>query len=331
MLKGEEINKQVENIYSFTKDKYGENNILGVFVVGNANYNLAEDISELSYLLLTLPTLEQLCFEETNMFFEDILGNTIEVVDLPLLYTYSLKQNQLVMQILITEYFKINPLYKEYFLNEIKPLGDELFVLDKKTGLATAIEDLQYSLTDNNNLEAARLDLTIDNYINGVPLEQCVRIKNTVLLNYLMDIKHQKQEIDIESLMLRITRYKNYVQDLPSMDNNLRYEECKKLLKQKIVTLIGRAIQNDKNNTDTFLNMFTSREKEALKAIIEHLDDGKGNISLKKIIDECNISRPVFMNVINKIKNAGAAEVINQGAKGTYFNILNPKLFNIEI
>ena len=37
------------------------------------------------------------------------------------------------------------------------------------------------------------------------------------------------------------------------------------------------------------------------------------------------------MNVINKIKNAGAAEVINQGAKGTYFNILNPKLFNIEI
>ena len=38
-----------------------------------------------------------------------------------------------------------------------------------------------------------------------------------------------------------------------------------------------------------------------------------------------------FMNVINKIKNAGAAEVINQGAKGTYFNILNPKLFNIEI
>ena len=27
-------------------------------MVGNANYNLAEDISELSYLLLTLPTLE---------------------------------------------------------------------------------------------------------------------------------------------------------------------------------------------------------------------------------------------------------------------------------
>ena len=91
MLKGEEINKQLNNIYSFTEDKYGENNILGVFVVGNANYNLAEDISELSYLLLTLPTLEQLCFEETNMFFEDILGNTIEVVDLPLLYTYTLK------------------------------------------------------------------------------------------------------------------------------------------------------------------------------------------------------------------------------------------------
>lgn len=28
MLKGEEINKQLNNIYSFTKDKYGENNIL---------------------------------------------------------------------------------------------------------------------------------------------------------------------------------------------------------------------------------------------------------------------------------------------------------------
>ena len=68
-------------------------------------------------------------------------------------------------------------------------------------------------------------------------------------------------------------------------------------------------------NTE-FENLLTQTENQALKFILSHLKDGiEGNISISQLTNESSISRPVFKNVIQKMKNNAIAEIENQGVK----------------
>lgn len=62
-------------------------------------------------------------------------------------------------------------------------------------------------------------------------------------------------------------------------------------------------------------------EQEALSKIKEKFMDS-GNISVVKLIQETNISRPIWTSLMNKMKEHGFAEVESQGVKGTYIKFL---------
>ena len=62
-------------------------------------------------------------------------------------------------------------------------------------------------------------------------------------------------------------------------------------------------------------------EQEALSKIKEKFIDS-GNISVVKLIQETNISRPIWTSLMNKMKEHGFAKVENQGVKGTYIKFL---------
>ena len=52
----------------------------------------------------------------------------------------------------------------------------------------------------------------------------------------------------------------------------------------------------------------------------------EGNITISKIVNQTGISRPVFNNLIVKLKEDKVAEITNQGAKGAKIKFTNQDL-----
>lgn len=77
----------------------------------------------------------------------------------------------------------------------------------------------------------------------------------------------------------------------------------------------------DTDALKSFKDAMTSREYLALAAIIEEIYQ-EGNISVVKMVQKAGVSRPVFDNLLAKLKNHNIAEVANQGVKGTHIKFL---------
>ena len=67
-----------------------------------------------------------------------------------------------------------------------------------------------------------------------------------------------------------------------------------------------------------FLSSLTDNEKIAYQAIQEQISSLNGYISVVKMIQKTNLSRPVFTNLLQKMEKFGIAQIKNCGVKGTY-------------
>ena len=63
------------------------------------------------------------------------------------------------------------------------------------------------------------------------------------------------------------------------------------------------------------------------RSTLSKLENGEGTISISKLLEESDISRPVFKSTLNKIEKYYIAEVTNMGVKGTNIKLLT----NIDI
>lgn len=71
---------------------------------------------------------------------------------------------------------------------------------------------------------------------------------------------------------------------------------------------------------EDFYKALTDNEKTAFIAIRETIGLS-GNISIVKMIQKTNLSRPVWTSLLAKMEKFGIAQVKNQGVKGTYIEI----------
>ena len=71
---------------------------------------------------------------------------------------------------------------------------------------------------------------------------------------------------------------------------------------------------------EDFYKALTDNEKTAFLAIREEIGLS-GNISIVKMIQKTNLSRPVWNSLLTKMEKFGIAQVKNQGVKGTYIEI----------
>ena len=71
---------------------------------------------------------------------------------------------------------------------------------------------------------------------------------------------------------------------------------------------------------EDFYKALTDNEKTAFLAIREEIGLS-GNISIVKMIQKTNLSRPVWNSLLIKMEKFGIAQIKNQGAKGTYIEI----------
>ena len=71
---------------------------------------------------------------------------------------------------------------------------------------------------------------------------------------------------------------------------------------------------------EDFYKALTDNEKIAFLAIREEIGLS-GNISIVKMIQKTNLSRPVWNSLLQKMEKFGIAQIKNQGTKGSHIEI----------
>lgn len=110
-----EVQNQVENHYE--KLVGLGYNVVGVFLYGSQNYELDYEKSDVDTKAIVLPTLEDIVLNRQPVSTTIDMGNNClcDVKDIRKMFECFKKQNINFIELLFTQYYKLNPIYKSLY------------------------------------------------------------------------------------------------------------------------------------------------------------------------------------------------------------------------
>ena len=176
----------------------------------------------------------------------------------------------------------------------------------------------------NNLFNACRLRIACQLYLEGASCENCINLKKDYHIHYLWQILNQEITPNIQEIkqdLIDCLKESEELQENPS---------CEDLIKNGCIEIMKVAMTDMFQQKD-FMNILTDVEKNALDIILDNLNDGyQGNISILQLTTSSGISRSVFKNLLQKMKDNLVAEIENQGTKGTYIKIIDGTLLQLK-
>ena len=318
--------------YKHLKKIYNEDKILGVFTYGKVNYGFAEDTNDMSVKMIYLPGFEELCYltEPINTTVE-YNNHFIKVIDIRLVLQDMLQQEPITMETFFSDYYIITPKFEKVFMDNIYTNREVIFHCNKRHLIQNLIKNAKQMLQEykeSNDLdllfEVCRIRIFCFLYLSGAACENCINLKKDFHIKYLWAIKHG----DIEPDIIEIEQdFEDMLEQVETSKTN--HSACEELSRTGVVEIMKIAMTITIKEDD-FLKMLTDTEKSALKLIVESLDNGEGNISITQLTQSSNISRPVFKNILQKLKDMQIAEVNNMGVKGMYIKIIDGTFLTID-
>lgn len=302
---------------------------IGIFGAGMVNYGFAKAIADIDAIAVYIPTYEEICTKVSciNKVIKTNMGNLIKIIDIRYFYEIAINQSAEVLEVLFTDYYIVDDKYKEPF----KILRDNREkILRYNEGqrinyaVNTALANYHKWLVDKDNkkaFEIARLYYATHSYIKGNKCEDCIKNTNEDIYNILDNILDGfYDEEEIKNIYDKLIIYsKEAFENINKTD-----EEAEKIFRKCIFDMVNIGIK-ETVNIDVFLTKLTKAEIAAMRAIFAEVA-AEGNITISKIVNQTGISRPVFNNLIVKLKEDKVAEITNQGAKGTKIKFTNQDL-----
>ena len=333
VITDEQINAVLNEQMSYLKDVYEEKQCLGLFTYGKVNYGFAENLSDIETVLCYVPSFEELCttiYPLKIKYITDDKDRKIKICDIRLLYELAIYQENIIMEAIFSKYYIINPRYRGIFDKYIFNNIEDIFNNNKKFILKNSIYKGLNTLNkyqENGNLkdlfEACRLRISCELYMSGVPYEDCINLKKDYHTNYLLQILNGNLYPDIEEIK------NDFHKLLDESENFLEDSEYSESIKIPIMELMKVALINMIQINQDFLSMLTKTEEQAFDIILKNLNsDYEGNISISHLLEQTNISRPVFKNVLQKMKDSLVAEVSNRGVKGMHVKIVDGNILS---
>ena len=310
----EKLNKYYKDLIK----QYGKNRILGLFTIGNINYNLQENENDYKILCIYLPTFEELCLNS------DILCENIDehlyIKDIRYFFNSVEDTNSYALETLFSKYSFIAARYKNLFnkyLYENREYISRYNPAERVERCINRVNQLLQVNSNDNLAEIYRLYISASKYADYKPSSECYYIDSPVVIDFIKRIRKGEILIDIESIQEDFQKIYDRVKGSAI---NL---EAIKLVKKGILEIMNLAINTD-IDIDTFKKSLTEKEKEAFEIIEKELVDGEGYIKVTQLTYATNISRPVFTNLFQKITQSNIGEITPAGVKGT-------KIFLYEI
>lgn len=312
--------------------------ILGIFAYGSMNYGFWDrEHSDVDSKLIIVPSFEDICLNSEWLSKELHLEDEhIEVKDIRELRNMFLKQNINFIEILYTEYFILNPKYKELWKTYFVDNREAISHYDRDQTLKSISNQLIHILkqkpSDNKKLHNAhRLYYFLENYLNNKVYLECIHPEGESY-EFLRDLKFglNKLSQNEKDKLASAAELKQKVKDLiamyPELDSPLK-ERAMTTLNNGVMEIIKLSLQDPESEVtkEQFFKQLTNAEQKAYYSIVKEIG-AEGNITISKLVEKNSISRPVYNNLIIKMKECGIAAIVNQGMKGTNIKILQPEL-----
>lgn len=297
---------------------------MGIFVIGKVNYGFAQTIDDIEMVCCYIPTFEELCLNTYRFRYGECFDG-VRMTDFRYIYNLLLEQDRIIMEATFSEYMIINDIYKSSFEKYILMNKEILFHYNNEKRIYNATERAlqiinKYRTVFNQNeiktddlFEICRIRIACELLLSGTSVENCINFKKDYHINYLNQILNKEIILDLEELEKDLYELREKAEGCVSN------EDTKDLMHELIFNLYTIGLTKKRE----FIKILTKTEQEAFEIIKSKLDNGSGYISISQLTENSSISRPVFKNVIQKMKDSKVAEVENKGVKGTYINIID--------
>jgi predicted nucleotidyltransferase len=335
----QQILKRLQKHLNFSEQYFNKDRILGIFLYGSQNYGLDTEKSDVDSILILLPSFEDLLFNKTwyskELYFEN---EHIVVKDIRCYREELLKQNLNYLETLLGDYYILNNKYEElfklHFFNNKNLIGNYNNIKMKKAVAGQLYNILKQAKTANTlkkeNKKLAncfRLRMTIEKIGCITNLEDILKLSD-FNLKKAMDLKLgkiSKEEKEKEYLLCEYAASEVFsTKDSDAYINKAALDVVNEGV-SAIMRLSFMKKEDEYLTKEEFFKQLTHAEERAFHSIVNTIGN-EGNITISKLVEENSISRPVYNNLIKKLKEYHIADILNMGMKGTYIKIINPLL-----
>lgn len=316
---------------------YNEERFLGIWLYGSQNYGMANENSDIDSKIIILPSFADFCLNKEwvskELHYEN--GEHIEIKDIRMLREMFMKQNINYLEILYSEYFIINPKYEELFNTYFIKNKDLISHYDQEKAMKSISGQLLHTLkqnpTDNKKLyNAHRLFYFLRDYLAEEPYEKCIKPNGDEAL-FLRELKYGKEKITDETKIKWAKELESDVENLLFSYAEVQspdHEAAAAALDNGVMEILKFSFADYQPKTASkkeFFKQLTNAETKAYYSIIKEIG-AEGNITISKLVEKNNISRPVYNNLMTKLKEHNVASVVNMGMKGTYIKIIEGEM-----
>lgn len=212
MLKHEIFKKFEEHLqYVINEVKIPKERIVGIFLYGSQNYGTDMPLSDVDTKVIIIPSLDDIIVNKNFISNEITLkdGSHIDIKDIRAYRENLLKQNINYVETLFTEYFLLNPEYKDIFRECFLQKREEIARIDMRRSFMAAVKQASHTLNQYKGdskkyYNAKRLLYFCEKYLALKPYLECIKFeKESEEYQYLMNIRIGKinpSEEDIKIL-----------------------------------------------------------------------------------------------------------------------------------
>ena len=334
--KEEIIQSHLEKHLEYAEEHFS-NHILGIFAYGSMNYGFwMEDKSDVDSIVIVLPSFQSIVKNKKPVSGNwDISGEKITYIDFRIFCSRIKAGVPNMLEILFTPYRILNPMHQArftaYFDNkrELIAKANPFNVL-----YSTKAQAIHYvtkpCVTMKDCYNARRLLQFLDDYNTNKPFAECLVPHDERVIELLWKMR-KANNVDQSiinnkalELMERLNKFETIrKQELTENTVEGIDSTLEEILRESLLADLG--VDTPQVMLDDIIDELTHREKEAIKEIFERTGM-KGRVSIKKLTEETDFSRPVYQNVLNKLREHQIVRTKNRGQGGLEVEFLTPAI-----
>lgn len=333
----ETINTRLEKHLEYAEEHFPRH-ILGIFAYGSMNYGFwLEGKSDVDSIALVLPSFESIVKNKKpvsgNWNYE---GEKITYIDFRVFCTRLKAGVPNMLEILFTPYRILSPehyaRFTAFFDNKREQIAKanpfNVLYSAKAQALSYLTQHKHTTMKDIYN--ARRLLQFLDDYNINKPYTECLvpHDERVVELLWKMRKAENVEQSVINNKALELMERINKVetvrkQELTSNEIEGIDEVLTEIMRDSLLTDLG--VDTPQVLLDDILEELTHREKQAIKEIFVRTGM-KGRVSIKKLTEETELSRPVYQNVLSKLRENQIIRTKNRGQCGLEVEFLTPAI-----
>lgn len=203
-------------------ERYGEENVLGVFLYGSQNYNCDIESSDVDTKCILVPDLYHLALHplkttHLNIYVDDTgVPEVCECMTIQHMVANWKKQNPNFLEIMFTQFCAINPLYFDEWAKFLIKEGyrEEIARYDVRAGVLSVAHQAIHTINQDpmngkkigNGVRLVRL---LENYTQGVDYEHCLSWQVDSAM--IKEFKAGTREVLPEHANMLLTRLEEFI------------------------------------------------------------------------------------------------------------------------